>query len=224
MFPLAVDTEVFHPPSTASRRGWRQRLGIDADDFVIMVVGRLVPSKRFRAAVGLAQQLRRRGLRARVVIVGKGPEEDELRVMAAADEGCAVFAGALFDTDLAGALGAADVLCSTSEYEGFGLTLVEGMACGLPVVAREVGGVTDIVKPDLTGYLCGGDGESEMLERLTHLALNPDQREAMGLAARAAAMTDFSVSRFVSSFLAVYEALLEDRALNRSGDRRRGQT
>lgn len=52
---------------------------------------------------------------------------------------------ATYGEDLALAIGAADVLSSTSEYEGFGLTLAEGMACGIPVVAMNVGGVSDVV-------------------------------------------------------------------------------
>ena len=100
-----------------------------------------------------------------------GPLEDELRraVRACALEERVWMPGPLYEIDLADALGAADILCSSSSYEGFGLTIIEGMACALPVVAHAVGGVTDLVVDGVTGHL---------METTEPLRLGPRHRRA----------------------------------------------
>ena len=143
-------------------------------------VGRFVPSKRFSTLVAAATTVSDLG----VVLVGAGPLDESLREAARAHavEDRVWLTGPLFDDDLADALGAADILCSPSEYEGFGLTLIEGMACGLPVVAHAVGGVTDIVEDGVTGRLLETSDPAVWASALGALAAQRDERLRLGAA------------------------------------------
>ena len=116
------------------------------------------------------------------------------------------------------------MLLSTSEYEGFGLTLVEAMACGVPVVAMAVGGVTDIVEDGVTGFLVP-DGDLEaMLNAITRLTGNPANKtgappppptkpaepnlaESMSAAGVARVAERFTGAAMAQAFTSVYQRL-----------------
>ena len=202
-FPLGVDTGMFRPRDEEDRRAWRRRHGIPADIVLAVGVGRFVPSKRFSTLVAAAATVSDLG----VVLVGAGPLDESLREAARAHavEDRVWLTGPLFDDDLADALGAADILCSPSEYEGFGLTLIEGMACGLPVVAHAVGGVTDIVEDGVTGRLLETSDPAVWASALGALAAQRDERLRLGAAGRALVVAEYGLAPFAEAFQRVYE-------------------
>lgn len=208
-FPLAVDTDTFTPADAERRATWQEAHGIPPGAFVLIGVGRFAPSKRFHLAIEVLAALRRRGVDAWLVLVGGGGEqvtcEQSASGLEVADR--VVFTGSLFGADLAAALGAADVLVSTSAYEGFGLTLVEAAAAGTPAVAMAVGGVTDIVVDGQTGFLVPDADVAAMADRLAELAADPDRRSAMGRAARSRAEQEYSVATMAQRFTDVYRRL-----------------
>ena len=205
VFPLSVDLDQFE--SSAQRRGaTRDRLGIAPEAVVLLAVGRMVPSKRFDLAVEAFAKL---GVVTPTVLllIGDGPNQaavvERARELGLGDRVLAP--GNLPRADLVDTYFAADILVSTSEYEGFGLTLVEGMAAGLPVVATAVGGVTDIVVDAETGRLVVAGDEAALVRALRVLVENSGLRAAMGRAGRARAEECYSQERLASAFTAVYE-------------------
>ena len=116
---------------------------------------------------------------------------------------------ARYGKHLAAAVGAADILSSTSQYEGFGLTMAEAMACGIPVVAMNVGGVSDVVANGVTGMLVDfGDAKGHG-ERLFELWNDPGLAKDLGGRGRARAESVLSQTRVVNDFTALYEELAQ---------------
>jgi len=200
--PLAVDPDQFDPmrygPDRARRRA---ELGLPADAIVLVVVGRLVPSKRFVLVVESLAQLDER---VHLVVVGEGSERGALE-RRAAELGVADrvhFVG--FLGELGPTVAAADMLVSASEYEGFGLTVAEGMMLGLPVVATAAGGVTDVVVDGETGVLVPVNDGERLTSELAALVADEPRRTALGKAGRSRAVEQFSPTALVRAFGELY--------------------
>lgn len=214
-FPLGVDTGRFRPRSAEERAIWRNHHGIAADVVVAIAVGRPAPLKRYDLLIEAVAGARSHGVRLELVLVGTG--EDELLRSVAISNGVSevVHMSGIVD-DLALAIASCDVLCSTSEYEGFGLTIAEGMACGLPVVATAVGGVPDVVLDCITGYLVTAGDSDEFAARLRELSESPSTRARLGAEGRARAEERFTIQGMAESFHDLYRSLASRRHRKRS--------
>ena len=177
---------------------------------VIGAVGRLVDTHKghsllLRAAKDLIDQ----GLPIRILLVGAGPSEGELRSLAG-DLGISdavIFAGYQADTTPWYAM--MDVLAHPSWHESFGLVLVEAMFAGVPVVATSVGGIPEIVVDGETGLLVPPGDETALAKKLSLLLGDPALRERIGNAGLARAAQQFSASRYVGDVQSLYETLVE---------------
>jgi len=131
--------------------------------------------------------------RRRFVVIGDGPLRGDLESLAArlciAD--AVTFTGEC--DDMAARYHSLDVVLSTSWHEGTPLAVLEAMACALPVVATEVGGVPELVVSGTTGWLTPAGDEVEMAERTLSLLQAPETMQRFGRAARERARTLFSL-------------------------------
>jgi D-inositol-3-phosphate glycosyltransferase len=118
-----------------------------------------------------------------------------------------VFVGAVQHDRLPLYYSAADVCVVPSYYESFGLVAVEAMACGTPVVASRVGGLTSTIRDGVTGYLIPWRCPEPFTERLETLLANSELRDNLGSAARKAA-EDFGWERVADGIAALYNSLL----------------
>lgn len=209
-FALGVDTGLFRPLDEATRRGWRMDEGISDDSTLVVAVGRPALSKRFDLVIEAMAHGRSLGAELELMIIGVG-ESGELAAVANR-LGVAEHVWLLparYGKHLAAAVGAADILSSTSQYEGFGLTMAEAMACGIPVVAMNVGGVSDVVANGVTGMLVDfGDAKGHG-ERLFELWNDPGLAKDLGGRGRARAESVLSQTRVVNDFTALYEELAQ---------------
>jgi len=191
----------------------------DAPETVIIgTVGRMATVKNqpllARAFAALAARLdARAAARPRLVMVGDGP----LRAEAAAVIEAAGLAGQVWfagDRDDTPALYRGfDVFALPSDTEGISNTILEAMACGLPVVATEVGGNAELVAAGETGRLVPpGDAES-MAEALGDYVVDADLRRRHGAAARARIEALFDLDQMVARYLAVYDETLAAKAV-----------
>ena len=211
-FPLAA--EVASLPAGYDRPAVRERLGINDTDVVLVAVGRFVPSKQFDVALRVLKQLRDRGLSVKLVLIGSGPEHDRLNELhdSLGVSPHVIMPGPLFDEDLASALHTCDILISSSAYEGFGLTLVEGMRAGLPVVATAVGGVTDIVLDGKTGFLVeDGDLES-LVTAVGRLVENQELRQQFAKCGQARADALYTPIALAKNFTNLYQRIAQPRS------------
>ena len=217
VIPSAVNTEIFRP---VPRDEARRRLGLAQDDLVVVYVGRMLPRKDVRNVVRAVGALVRRpeaaGLPIKLLLVGgemvepdpvATPEIGEL--MRLADElgitGRVRFTGKRQPEVLRWYYGAGDVAVTTPWYEPFGLTPLEGMACGLPVVGSAVGGITFTVADGETGFLVPPRDPEALADRLHELLTQPDLRARLGRAARERVEREFTWETAARRTAALYE-------------------
>jgi glycosyltransferase involved in cell wall biosynthesis len=206
--PCGVDTSVFTPRGPVAPRSERPRL---------LVLGRLVERKGQDDAV--------RALRAvpdaELVVVGgppadavdADPEVRRLRAIAES-EGVAdrvVFAGSVARADVPAWVRSADVVLAVPWYEPFGITPLEAMACGRPVVATAVGGLVDTVVGGVTGDLVPPRDPDRLGETLAALLADDERRAAYGAAGVRRARARYRWSRVVADTEAVYRQVLASR-------------
>jgi len=151
--PAMVNTEVFAPIS--DRTIARQELGVASSDPIVVSVGRIERTKGAGDAMVAFQRLREGGARAKYVIVGDGSYRETLeRMVTSVGLGSdVVFTGPLARDRVARVLGASDLFLSGSWQEGFSVALLEALACGLPAVATDVGGVRELIEDGINGYI-----------------------------------------------------------------------
>jgi len=219
MVPCGFDPKEFGPVDRATARA---RLGLDPNEFVVLQLGRLVPRKGvdnvIRALVHLPAEVP-----ARVLVVGGDSREpDEARTPEIARlRGVArelgvldrvSFTGHRRRNELRDYYAAADVFVSTPWYEPFGITPLESMACGTPVIGSAVGGIQYSVRDGVTGYLVPPHDPRALAKRLAQLHANPALVRALGRAGMRRARSMFTWERVTDQLVDVYEALCRGRS------------
>lgn len=219
VIPPGVDLSHFYP---IPRDEAREYIGAGDKDKILLFVGRIEPLKGIETLIRAVADLRRRGLLERhdvcVAIVGGDAEDSEesanaemLRLRALSHElglGDLVnFMGKRGQDTLPYFYSAADVVVVPSHYESFGMVALEAMACGVPVVASQVGGLAYLIQDGETGYHVP-DQESAMLaDRLGRLLDEPHLRALMGGKAAALAR-QYGWQRIAEQMMGLYERVL----------------
>ena len=185
MAPCGVDLSLFRP---LDQNQARERLGLNGEK-VFLYVGRLEPLKGLDLLIHTAAQLET-SEPVRVLVVGgsvNGDQEiDKLRHLAKTLQVDDVFefVGRVDQEELPLYYNAADVCVVPSYYESFGLAALEAMACGTPVVAARVGGLSTIVQHGRTGYLKSWRCPEGFANSLEMIVASDRLQQSMGLAAR----------------------------------------
>jgi len=173
-----IDTERFDPKFHDDAMRSRMTDG-NPDDFLMVYVGRLGAEKRLKDIKPMLEKL---GPRARLCIVGKGPQEAELHEHFRGTN--TVFTGQLSGDELSQAFASADVFCMPSDSETLGFVVLESMASGVPVVGAAAGGIPDLIDSEKTGFLCEPGNTDDFVNRLSHLMNDTKARKKMGVSAR----------------------------------------
>jgi glycosyltransferase involved in cell wall biosynthesis len=206
--PCGVDTDVFTPDGPVAPRSGRPRL---------LVLGRLVERKGQDDAVRALTRVPD----AELVVVGgpppdavdDDPEVRRLRAIAA-EAGVAdrlVFTGSVARSDVPAWVRSADVVLAVPWYEPFGITPLEAMACGRPIVATAVGGLIDTVVDGVTGDLVPPRDPARLGETLAALLADDARRAAYGAAGVARARDRYRWSRVAADTEQVYRRVLARR-------------
>ncbi len=204
-----VDAERFCGPfdKTALRRS----LGLSDEDLVIVSLGRLRRQKGHDIALRAMKTIGESEPRARLLIVGDGPEEKRLKKLHSrlGLGECAIFTGQR--RDVPEVLAAADCLVAPSRYEGFGLAVAEAMAAGAPVVASRVDSIPEIIEDGVTGLLVP-PGDAEALARAV-VALLSDigLARSLGEKARGVVRDKFPLDGMLRAYEALYEEVLRGK-------------
>jgi D-inositol-3-phosphate glycosyltransferase len=181
VIPCGVDTELFQPMSQATAKDLLEL----PPEPALLYVGRLQPIKGLET---LLDAMARIGGAARLYIVGGDSDEPSgthaaqlrSRVAALGLDGRVRFLGAQPQRRLRYFYAAAEATVMPSYYESFGMVALEAMACGCPVVASRVGGLTTTVKDGVTGYLVPEGDAGALSERLERLLHDPETRARLG--------------------------------------------
>jgi glycosyltransferase involved in cell wall biosynthesis len=187
-------------------RGFRHRMSIPADAFVVGHLGRLAPEKNLDFLARAVAEFLRIDSNSHFLVIGSGPSEaDILEVFNT--EGLAErlhLAGVLQATELADALHAMDVFAFASHSETQGMVLTEAMAAGVPVVALDAPGAREVVSDGINGRLLEHQQRTAFADALSWLAgRSPQQRDALTQAARTTA-NRFSLQHTAEKALSVY--------------------
>lgn len=187
---------------------YRRLYGIPEQAFVVGWVGRMTGVKDTSAALEILRATRERGVEAVLCLVGDGPDREQLEQVAH-DLGIAracFFVG--YQEDVAGYYRLFDAFLLPSVTEGTPVSAIESLASGTPVVANRVGGVPDVVRDGVDGYLVAAGDIEGAAARLAELAGDPALRARLGGAGRARVLERYSVSRLVDDVDRLYRALL----------------
>ena len=216
--PCGYDPQLFRP---VDRREARSRLGIDPTERVVLQLGRLVPRKGLDNVISAIAILRdRHDLFVRLLVVGGADRQPDptrdpelARLMALVDSlrlgDRVTFLGRRDRKELRDLYGAADLFISTPWYEPFGITPVEAMACGVPVIGSAVGGIKSTVADGETGYLVPPRDPDALAERIARCYEQPGLLPVLGRLAERRASTLYTWDRVARLLEAVYDEVLE---------------
>lgn len=167
-----IDLERYRPQKTGGIL--RSEFNLSPDEIIIGNTGALSPQKDYYTFLNTARQLLDAGVNARFFIIGQGEQEKDLKRYANEKglSGKVIFTG--FRTDVPDILPDFDLFLSTSGAEGLGTSVAAAMACGIPVVATQSGGVTEMVVHQKTG-LVAPVGNSALLAQLVLSLLHQPQ-------------------------------------------------
>jgi glycosyltransferase involved in cell wall biosynthesis len=210
--PCGFDPDEFAP---MDRDAARAVLGWPKDDFTVLQLGRMVPRKGVDNVIRALAVLKRRGVPARLCIVGGGTEVPDPaatpeigRLMdVAREEGVServFFVGQRAREALPMYYAACDVFVTTPWYEPFGITPVEAMACARPVIGSSVGGIKTTVVDQETGYLVPARDPESLADRLHLLCRDPALARHLGENGLARARRAFTWRRVARSLVQCY--------------------
>jgi len=191
--------------------GLRERISTaGSGEAVVMHVSNFRPVKRLSAVIDVFRSIRQR-VPSRLVLVGDGPDRAAAE-RRAAEHGltdAVTFAGE--QHDLVPWLSAADLFLLPSEKESFGLAALEAMACEVPVVTSNVGGLPEIVEDGVTGFACPPDAIEMMADRSVALLTSPDLRAKVTRAAVEMVRTRYCTDAIVPLYEEHYREVLARR-------------
>lgn len=193
VIPPAVDPSVFRP---ADRPAGGQ------GPLRIVSTGSLIWRKGYEYGVAALHRLLRSGVDALLEIIGEGPERTRI-LYTARDLGVpdkVVLLGKLRPDDVRERLRSADLFLLPSLSEGISNAALEAMACGLPIVTTDCGGMREAVDDGVEGFVVPARDPEAMASALAALAADTPRRRAMGRAARNRVETDFDLRDQLDAF------------------------
>jgi glycosyltransferase involved in cell wall biosynthesis len=204
---------LYHGIDLDAVEGWRRsdgvraELGIPASAFVVGTVANFRAEKGHEDLIRAADLARRSIPDVRFVLVGRGSTESAIRglVRRSGLEDTVTFAG--YRTDAPRVCAAFDVFALSSLYEGLSIALIEAMALGKPAVVTRAGGLQEVVRDGLDGFVVPPRNPEALASRLVTLAQDPALRLRFASEARDRAMT-FDIRNAVRRTEMVYEELL----------------
>ncbi|MEW5928713.1 MAG: glycosyltransferase [Gemmatimonadota bacterium] len=202
-----IDARAFRP---GSDEGFRRELGVEPGQLLVGAVGNLRTAKAYPDLLRAAALLRERSDAYRFVVVGDNRGQMYHDLLAVRD-GMGLrehvhFTG--FREDVARVMHGLDLYAISSHAEGFSLSTVQALACGVPTVATRCGGPEEIVEDGVSGVLVPARDPAALADALHALAGDPERRARMSRAGRARVERRFSTEAMVAGYEAVYRDAL----------------
>jgi glycosyltransferase involved in cell wall biosynthesis len=200
LWTRGVDPAEFHPRFRSEC--YRARFGVGPDDLLVTYIGRLAKEKDVQRLIAAWQRLRSERGAAQLVLVGRGPLEEEIRQRAI--PGVHV-AGLLTGRELSEAFASADLFVFPSATETFGNSLLEAMASGLPSLSVRAGGVLEFSEHDVNAWLVPPGDTAALTGALASLMADPALRARLSRGALSTAES--------RRWDGIYDQLIEDYRL-----------
>ncbi len=206
VIPNFVDPEVFRPRLAERENPCRGRAR--PADPLLCHISNMRPIKRVLDVVAIFAQINRR-IRCRLAVLGEGPELPAMRAEVHARGLQDRVRFLKFRPRVQGLLARAALFLLPSEFESFGLTALEALSCGTPVLAYEVGGIPEVVTNGVNGVLRPlGDTEG-LAEEGARILADPQRLEEMSRNARETARQRFHIERIVPMYETAYQLAAE---------------
>jgi glycosyltransferase involved in cell wall biosynthesis len=201
----------FAPVAPAAALATRRELGLPAESLVVGSIGRLSEQKGHRYLLDAAARVLAQKKDARLLIVGDGDQMDALRRQA---DALGITASVLFAghrPDVRALLGALDVFCISSTYEGTPLALFEAMAAGKAIVSTAVDGCREVLEDGATGLLVPPRDPEALAAALLRCLDDAALRASLAKRAREASAR-FDIGACVAQMQDLYDEVLAERA------------
>jgi glycosyltransferase involved in cell wall biosynthesis len=201
-----IDTAVFSPGQRSLE--WRRSLGIGDEEVVVGYLGRLVLEKGLDVFADVIDGLKARNIAHRIMIVGEGPARG---LMTERLPG-AIFTGFQSGQALGRATASMDVMLNPSTTEAFGNVMLEGLACGVPVVAARAPGGETLINDGASGRLIEPGNVDAFADAVAAYCTDPAMRAAHGAAAHRRS-ADFDWDSVNHAMIDTYLRVLAKRGL-----------
>ena len=199
---------VFFPglpaPKAIAKATAQSALGISSETLYITFVGRLTQIKRPDRLLDVAAECKARGLDLRFLVAGEGELFESSKARCQREQLNVTFFG--WRSDISQIFAASDIAILTSDNEGIPLTLIQAAQAGLPIVATNVGSISDIVINESTGYLTEVSAQA-MADAIEKLVRDAQLRKMMGEAGKVRATQYFSLDRMIKDHSDLYRSL-----------------
>jgi len=213
--PNGVDVEKFTPVSQDRKRLLRDRLQLVPDGRFVVFTGRLIPRKGVDVLLRAWRELVQTIPQARLIIVGDGEEAPALQQLASelGIEHRVHFAG--YQDNVVEYLQMADVFVFPSFAEGLSNSLLEAMACGLPIVTTDVEGNKEAIVDGENGLLVPAVDPTELSSALSKVITCRSLADRLGSEARRTVVSKYSLEQVAERYIRVYQQLVADTLLER---------
>ena len=199
---------VFFPglvePKKISKDVARQQFAMDAGDIYVAYVGRMTAIKRPDRLLNTAAEIKTRNLPVKFIVAGEGDLFEATKHDSERRELPVKFLG--WRKDIGALFAASDIAILTSDNEGIPLTLIQAAQASLPIVATDVGSISDIVVHEVNGYLVDSE-PAALADALQKLAIDPILRRIMGDAGRERTSRYFSLEKMCADHTELYQLL-----------------
>ena len=175
-------------------------------DLTIGILGRLSSEKNHAMFLRVARKLLDQGYRGRFLVAGDGPERDAIEKLSSKLqlESHLELAGVMNRSEF---FRRCDLLVMCSRIENLPYTILEAMACSRPVIATRVGGVPDLIEPNVSGLLVEDQDVEGMVQAILQLFKNPSTAKTIAAAGRTRLDQNFSLIQSVEKHLEMYREL-----------------
>jgi glycosyltransferase involved in cell wall biosynthesis len=219
--PLGFDLNKFETDKDQKRKKFRKEYNVADDEIAIGIIGRLVPIKNHELFLqALAIIKRKTTTKIRVFIIGDGEQRSNIETLAKtlnlpfnnnnlAEPNFLTFTSWIKDIDVSNA--GLDIIALTSKNEGTPVSLIEAQASGKPIVSTAVGGIENIVLPNITALLSGKEDVDGFAQNLLLLIENDKLRAKMSKAGSDFVREKFSYLRLCKDMKDLYISLISQK-------------
>jgi glycosyltransferase involved in cell wall biosynthesis len=211
---LGFDLNRFHEDIAEKRQNTREKFQIASDELAIAIIGRLAPVKNHQLFLNsIAEIAAKTSKKVKFFIVGDGDEklaiETSIKELQLPDNFEIILTS--WVKDISSFNPGMDLICLTSLNEGTPVSLIEAQAANIPILTTDVGGVRDIVKENVTGYVVSNNSLTEFAEKLLFLIENDSIRNEMSQNGWEFVKSRFHYTTLVKNMENYYSELINKR-------------
>jgi len=173
--------------------------------FIIGSAGRFFPVKDYPLMVEVANEVLKKTNNIRFELAGEGPEKEKIKELIHKYGLEKSFLLTMFLSDASSFYNKLDLYLNTSFHEGIPMSVLEAMVLGIPVVAPNVGGLSEIVTDRVEGYLIADRNPKDFANKCLCLYENKSLRKQMGVAAHQRVAKDFTIHRTAEQYYSLYQ-------------------